>query len=121
MNISGTETPEEQLYLVIISIVHYLRSRPEILVAMDWIKTRRLELGPPRPPSDHRLELYRFITEINLEVLRGQQGPKIGQWILFMIVSTMMLSPNANFGSVSNESFRILYRFITLGLKGVNL
>jgi hypothetical protein len=122
MNITGTETPEEHLYLVIISIVHYLRSRPEILVAMDWLKTRRLELGSSPPvPAERPLQIYRVITEIDLEVLRGQQGPKIGQWILFMIVNTMMHSPNVDFRSVSNGSFRILYRFITLGLKGVSV
>jgi AcrR family transcriptional regulator len=121
MNIKGTETPEEQLYLVIISIVYYLRSRPEILTAMDWLKTRRLNLEQPPACSEDYPQIYRVITDINLEVLRGQQGPKISQWILFMIVNTLMRSPKLDFESVSNESFRILYRFITLGLKGVRL
>jgi AcrR family transcriptional regulator len=125
MNIRGTETPEERLYLVIISIVHYLRSRPEILTALDWIKTRRLDmeldLDHPTDPSDCYPQVYTVITDIDLEVLRGRDGPKIGQWILFMIVNTLMRSPNPDVGSVSNESFRILYRFITCGLKGVNV
>jgi hypothetical protein len=133
MNIRGTEAPEEQLYLVIVSIVHYLRSRPEILTALDWIKTRLPDLkrtcagssniglqeGPP--PPDGYPQIYKVITDINLETLRGQQGPKIAQWIFFMIVNTLMRSPDMGFESVNNESFRILYRFITLGFNGVNV
>ena len=60
-----SEVPEAQLYLAIISIVYYLRSRPEILVAIGWIKTRRLELGKGIPAM-----ISRTIASINLEAVQ---------------------------------------------------
>jgi AcrR family transcriptional regulator len=133
-NVKGTETPEEQLYLVIISIADYLRSRPEILIAMDWIKTRRLELGRKESPAVKHAVFSQVITDINLDALKGPEEQKIGQWVLFMIVNTLMRGEpqtgtllctvplhTVDFSAVTNESFRILYRFITLGIKGFNL
>jgi AcrR family transcriptional regulator len=147
LNINASEVPEEQLYLAIISIADYLRSRPEILVAMDWIRTRRLELGHTFPPR-----LYRFITKINLDAFnRGRDDAPdsdgetpadwLAQWILFLIVHTLMQCPkpgerhlmprcaksNAeplrlhSFKEIPNDSFRILYRFIAAGLKGFEI
>jgi AcrR family transcriptional regulator len=134
MNISGNETPEEQLYLVIISIADYLRSRPEILIALDWVKTRRLELGFKEPPPVKHPVFSQVITDINLDALKGPEEQKIGQWVLFMIVNTLMRGElqtgtllckvplhNVDFSAVTNESFRMLYRYITLGLKGFDL
>jgi AcrR family transcriptional regulator len=165
LNIKASAAPEEQLYLAIISIADYLRSRPEILTALDWIRTRRLDLGLNFPPH-----LYRFITNIQLDAFHegqdrageaadGSTGPGdnsgifcygidgemetssdwSAQWILFLIVNTLMRCPkpgerpfmprNAkrksfeplraqSLAEISNESFRILYRFIAMGLKG---
>jgi AcrR family transcriptional regulator len=147
LNINASAVPEEQLYLAIISIADYLRSRPEILVAMDWIRTRRLDLGHTFPPR-----LYRFITKINLDVFnKGRDGAPdsdgetpadwLAQWILFLIIHTLMQSPKPgerhlmprcvkakfeplqlnSFKEISNDSFRILYRFIAAGLKGFEI
>jgi AcrR family transcriptional regulator len=139
MSIKGSETPEEQLYLVIISIVDYLRSRPEILIALDWIKTRRLELGLKDSPSVKHPVFSQVITDINLDALRGEgtaEEQRIGQWILFMIVANLMWGGGRepkvlcagprqcrtmDFSAITNESFRMLYRYITLGLKGFDL
>jgi len=131
-----SEVPEEQLYLAIITIVNYLRSRPEILVAMDWIKTRRLELG-----REGSSRLYRIIRSIKLEAIRKYDQSsliRIGQWILFMIVNTLAWwsikegedsSPvrqnrtidwTKNITEIPDESFHILFRFIALGLEGLN-
>jgi len=141
IQIETTEQSEEQLYLAIISIVGYLRSRPEIFVAMDWIKTRRLELGKEVP-----VRLYRIIKDIKLEAIRKQDHHKlvmIAQWLLFMIVNTLAWWPEIGSPSkqeghsfctgadwnkvwaksvaeIPNESFRILFRFIALGLEGLN-
>jgi AcrR family transcriptional regulator len=165
MNITGSETPEEQLYLVIISIADYLRSRPEILIALDWVKTRRLETGLKDTPRVKHPVFSQDITTINLNVLKGPEGQKIAHWILFMIVVILLRGEASNqipdasgpepsgpeghgpgvdgpkvhgpevrcfcagqrqphtmdFSAVTNESFRTLYRYITLGLKGFNL
>jgi hypothetical protein len=120
---------EDKLYSGIISIVDYLRSRPEILVALDWIKIGRLDLG-----KEVSSRLYRTIKEIKIEALQSfdQHFPvRIAEWVLFMIVNTLALWPHSphtresivwakNAAEIPNENFRTLYRFIALGLEGLN-
>jgi len=130
--IETTEVHEEQLYLAIISIVYYLRSRPEIFVAMDWMKTRQLDLGKAMPGR-----LYRIIRSIKLEAIRKQDQHFLfwaAQWVIFMIVNTLALWPSRfkelnaiddkawvkSAVDVPNECFRVLFRFISLGLEGLN-
>jgi AcrR family transcriptional regulator len=126
-----SEAPAEQFYLGMVAIANYLRSRPEILITMDWIKTRRLDLGVSAPPR-----IYRIFMDIKLantgEALTGETGVSLtgetgvsltgetlAQWILFLIVNTLMRRPvGTSFSDVSNKRFRILYRFIVLGIKG---
>jgi AcrR family transcriptional regulator len=81
-----SKVPEEQLYLIIISIVEYLRSRPEILVVLNWIKTRRLDFGVEVPRT-----IYRTITGIKLKVIKedGAKGDYNAQWILFLVISVL--------------------------------
>ena len=118
---------EDQLYLAIISIVDYLRSRPEILLALDWIKTGRLDLGNEVPPR-----IYGIINELKVETIQTFDQhfiAWIAQWILFMIVNTLALWRSDNDGKyenwekslaeLPNESFRVLFRFIALGLEGL--
>jgi AcrR family transcriptional regulator len=134
---------EERLYLIIISVMEYLRSRPELMVAMNWIKTRRLELGVAEVP----LRLYEMITELPFEFFVTHQDEKerVAQLILFLIVNTLMwrsftpveppTTPTCCLGKtkakspprgleagetkVSNESIRLLYRYISCGLEGL--
>jgi AcrR family transcriptional regulator len=127
----ASKIPEEQLYLVIISIVEYLRSRPEILVALNWIKTMRLDLGVEVPRT-----IYRAIAGIKLKVIKedGAKGDYNAQWILFLVISVLthwtpksIAQPPVGGGAelhiakAPNESFRILFKFITCGLEGFNL
>ena len=119
---------EDQLYLAIISIVDYLRSRPEIFVALDWIKTGRLDLGKEVPPR-----LYGIIKKIEIDAIRNFDQHLLvwmAQWILFMIVNTLALWPpnrtgqcknwEKNLTEIPNECFRVLFRFIALGLEDLN-
>jgi AcrR family transcriptional regulator len=132
-----SDVPEEQLYLVIISIADYLRSRPEILITVDWLRTRKLDLGSAAPSSASPL-IYRIISGIKFRG-RGIDQPsdadadKIAQWMLFLIVSTLLRGTGrqtfplpcgpeprrpGDIASVDNSNFRVLYRFIVLGLGG---
>jgi len=134
-HIETSEVPEEQLYLVIISIVNYLRSRPEILATMDWIKTRRLDVG--KTVSDR---LFRIIGSVKLEAIRKHDKNFLvwmAQWIIFMVVNTLAWWPSKegdsppagpdnsgawvkNVAEIPNESFRTLFRFMALGLEEKN-
>ena len=54
--IARSDLPAGRLYLGIFSIMVYLRSRPEILTTLDWLRTRKLDFGPPkRNPDFYRI------------------------------------------------------------------
>ena len=131
--------PEEQLYLGIISIANHLRTHPEFLMSLEWLKTRKsflLKLALDK--------LQELIGNIQLEHIIKQDQQyliTIAQWILFMIVSTLAWWPyihnriiTDNNGStillsdtwkeivreIPNDTFRTLFRFIAFGTEGLN-
>jgi hypothetical protein len=118
--VKHSAVPEEQLYLAIIAIADYLRSRPEILAAVDWLRTRRLNLGLQVHPRIYRLFL-------DLKVPGAEPGEIVqiseqaAQWVLFLIVNVLMRRPEGtDIQTVSNASFHLMYRFVALGLGGFN-
>jgi len=116
--------PQEQLYLGIFSIVEYLRSKPDILTAMDWIRNRKINLGPLRKNKEKPMhEFTRLFDEIDIKSLRDAESPfrgemRLSPWILFLIVNTLMQANSGQMaGKVPNSDIRFLYRFITLGIR----
>jgi len=109
--ISLSSDSAQQLYLGIFSISVYLRSRPEILITMDWIRTRKLDLGKP----DKNLEIYMLFEDVNIETLQGaseEEKQTITHWILFLLIN-ILTNPNGK-----KNTIRLLYKYITLGLGG---
>ncbi|MDR1950422.1 MAG: TetR/AcrR family transcriptional regulator [Spirochaetaceae bacterium] len=125
-NIKLSAAPEEQLYLGIFSIVSYLRSHSEILIALNWVRTRRLNLGRSSDP-----DLFRVFEDIAIEALKDDENT---HWILFLVLNTMVHWSKRNstahapreprqpaegdFSDMPNRSVRRLYRFIGLGSEG---
>jgi AcrR family transcriptional regulator len=127
---------EERLYLVIIAAADYLRSRPEFLIAVDWLRLRNLNLGNHAPPR-----LCRVFQGIDLEELREDlsdspdspdsepRTERLALWIFFLIINVLTrwkgewstLPSAENITSVPNDCFRRLYKFITLGMKGFDI
>jgi AcrR family transcriptional regulator len=131
--IGKSEVPGEQFYLAIAAIANYLCSRLEILVAADWIRTRGL--GLEAAPPSRICQIFSSIKVPGAEPVSEQ----ISQWIFFLIVNTLMWWPRKDsadspfpcsaeepkgplwqlpesiFGT-ENFSFRILYKFISLGV-----
>jgi len=130
--IKQSEIPQEQLYLGIFAIAEYLRSKPDILVALDWIRNRKLNLNP----SGHRhkrpmMGLLRLFDVIDIKPLQNEDSPfrdifieekdnfNISSWILFLIVKTLMgRNPSHTYRDVPNSDIRTLFKFITLGIGG---
>jgi AcrR family transcriptional regulator len=141
MGFSGD--PAERLYLAIFAICDYLRSRPDVLIAMDWLRVRRAGFSEPAdkeiPPR-----LYRVFRDIQRspELDRrfpGIEGDWIPAWILFLIFASLMHGvrfdskylvewfnmpkisrrkfSREEFAKISNETFRNLYRFIVQGIE----
>jgi AcrR family transcriptional regulator len=112
--------PEEQFYLAIAGAADYLRSRPEILTALDWLKTRRIDLEYSTAPR-----LYRIFSAIKIngiEALAELSEPlkeHTAQWVLFLTANVLMHRPSGMAVSeIPNTSLRILYKFIALGING---
>ena len=130
---------QEQLYLGVFSIALYLRSKTDILVAMDWVRTRRFDFkkradekefmkrnscetesaeweeGPP--PELTKLFEAIEINPLQSGVITGDSGRRqISHWILFLIINILMRPGGSK--KIKNEDIRYLYRFITLGIKG---
>ena len=120
----------EQLYLGIYSIAVYLRSRPEILITLGWIRTRKLDLGKP----DKKIEMFRLFEDVDIEPIRDR-GEEVKQyvshWILFLLINILMrpkndkndssviyLSSGIPESNIDNNDIRLLFKFITLGLGG---
>jgi AcrR family transcriptional regulator len=116
--------PEEQLYLGLYSITVYFRLRPDILIALGWIRTRKLDLGKP----EKKMEIFRLFEDVDIETIRNDtEGEKqrISHWILFLLIniltrpSTTENKPrDFSIKKVQNNDIRVLYKFITLGLGG---
>ncbi|MDR3147667.1 MAG: TetR/AcrR family transcriptional regulator [Treponema sp.] len=135
-----SEDPAERLYLAIFAICDYLRSRPDVLIAMDWLWIQRTgvsEPGEQKVPS----RFFRIFRDLRCspELERrfsGLEDDWIPAWALFLIVAFLMQGIRADskrfgecmpkgsgwkfsreeFAKLSNESFRNLYRIITLGI-----
>jgi AcrR family transcriptional regulator len=121
--IALSEIPVEQLYLGIFSINVYFRSHHEFLVALGWIRTRKLDLGRPERKTD----IFRLFEDVDIESIRGDEDEKqrASHWILFLLIN-ILTRPAANGNKrhagfpegVNNNDIRLLLRFITLGLGG---
>jgi len=113
----------EQLYLGIYSIVIYLRSRPEILTAIGWMRTRRLEPNKP----EKKFETFRLFEDLEIEQLKNgseDEKQKISNWILFLLTNILLrpyISNNGQYGAkrdAQNDDIHVMYKLITLGLGG---
>jgi AcrR family transcriptional regulator len=137
--ISASNNTAQQLYLGIFSIATYLRLRPEILVAMSWIRTHKLELGKP----EKDIEIFRLFEDIDIEPIRGasdEDRQRMSHWILFLLINTLTMSiPESseenkkliwlsdelylsseknNSKKMQNDHIRLLYKYVTSGLGG---
>jgi len=126
--ISLSAKPEEQLYLGIFSIASYLRLRPEILIAMDWFRTRKIDLGK----TDKKIEIFRLFEDVEIEAIRDaaeDDKQRVSHWICFLLIN-ILLHPTQILSAkqkkmlkivnlkVQNDDIRLLYKFITQGLGG---
>ena len=116
--------PTEQLYLGIFSIVEYLRSKPDILVAMDWIRNRGINLKPPEDKPETTGDFLRLFENIGIKLpdVMPDGGVWLTPWILFLIINTLMQKNSGHkVKNVPNSDIRFLYQLITFGIGGFKL
>jgi len=111
--------PAERLYLFIATVAAYLRSRPDILTALDWIRIQRLDLGVLVP--ERIFTIFDFLPP-----REGDQPAlsafNVARWVLFMVVNLLMterMSPGDNL--TDEEKIKKLFRYVALGTQGYTL
>jgi AcrR family transcriptional regulator len=109
-----SEIREEQLYLAILSIAGYLRARPEILIAMDWVRIQNVELDVHLPDA-----LYDFFGGIRPPQPYGGVWDDVPFWIPFLLVSMMQLKKRPK-QEADHKSLRKLYKYVCLGIEGLD-
>ncbi|MDR1307430.1 MAG: TetR/AcrR family transcriptional regulator [Treponema sp.] len=81
-----TEGRAERLYLALHTIAVYLRARPEILIALEWVRIQRLNLDLSVPA-----ELYSLFEGFTIGDMAVEKSPEnTSQWILFLLVAVLM-------------------------------
>jgi AcrR family transcriptional regulator len=112
-----TEKPEEQMYLLGASTIRYLQVRPEIMIALDWIRTQRLDLCLSLPKTViERFSDSRFIKKCPRSDLQLPLE-ELPQFILFCIMR--LLKNNYFLGKeiqLSTENIRFLYTYLISGI-----
>jgi AcrR family transcriptional regulator len=129
-----SDKPEEQLYLAVMGIVTYLKAKPDILIIMDWV---RLSSTSKKHDATHEdfenkapwdggcrddfadLEkIHTIFSHIKNNAGEALLDDRQTDCILFLVVNTMMRHPpEMSFSDMPNNSFRILYKFITRGIE----
>jgi AcrR family transcriptional regulator len=103
---------EEKLYLVMFSITAYLKSRPEILAAADWVRIQRLKLDISLP-----IKLFDFFSGISTDF--GLSSEDISQWVFLLIGAVLMrYYRSENDLNLPDRALRKMFRFIALGTEG---
>ena len=114
--IALSDIPEEQLYLGLFAITVYFRSHPEFMISLDWLRTRKLDLGEPKKNAG------RLFEDVDIETIRGgsdDEKERISGWMLFLLINVLTRHGRSTSAEkVQKKDIRVLYRFITLGLGG---
>jgi hypothetical protein len=113
--LAGQSGTPERLYLAMATAAEYLVARPDILVALDWLRMQRL--GIPGLVPGPMLELFSFLKgkESGLRLLGGSLGLTV-RWIMFMTVHQLMHSGDADASSRA-RNMRMLHGFLLGGLR----
>ncbi|TFG79204.1 MAG: TetR/AcrR family transcriptional regulator [Spirochaetales bacterium] len=112
--LQGTNPPAERLYLAMASASEYLLARPDILVALDWMRMQRIGVPDLLPPR--LLELFSFLEDkgAGMRLVGGSLGTTV-RWILFLTIHQLMRCAGSAQPS-HKECLRALHRFMLQGL-----
>jgi AcrR family transcriptional regulator len=117
-----SDVPEEQLYLAIRVIEGFLTSEPEFLAAISALKTRRIDFNEMSSLSKDTHEYHSRLLQV-FSCVKNASGEAmidetIASVILFILMDILIQKPaHMDYKSIPNESFRIFYRFIALGIE----
>ncbi len=107
--------PEDRLYRALVVTAEYLRTHPDILVALDWVRIKRFDLGLLIPTKI--LSVFEFSHDVSMSL--DMNPLTMAQWVMFLVVNFLMHGSKIEPGDPEYPlGLRRLYRYITLGLEG---
>jgi len=112
------QEPSDRLYVAIATAASYLLARPDVLIALDWVRTQRLDLGRIMPESLNRS--FSFLKEgaVNgkISLLPGGYSSTM-RWLLFLTVHQLVRCRNLSVDLAEvHLKLRTLHAFILNGL-----
>ena len=124
--LDGTDQAAERLYLAMATAAEYLLARPDILIALDWLRMQRLGVPDLLPPR--LLELFSFLDnkDSGLRLVNGSLSLTV-RWILFLTIHQLMRCADSTKPAecakvIPAERLRTLHQFMLHGLtEGVKL
>lgn len=116
----NTEKPEAELYLLVGSSISYLQARPEIMIALDWIRTQRIDLGLSIPEAIvSRFSDSRFVEKIPESGAERLSLKELPHFMIFCIMGFLKSHCSMNKEiQLSKEQIRFFYKLLISGIKG---
>jgi len=110
--------PAERLYLASATAAGYLLARPDVLVALDWVRTQRLGLGDLMPGRmDTAFSFLKDEAAAGKISLLPAGFKTTVRWILFLTVHQLVPYRKAEVREgQTNRKLRTLHAFILNGL-----
>lgn len=109
--------PAERLYLAEAAAAEYLLARPDVLVALNWMRTQRLDLGDLTPQSlDGAFSFLRDEAAAGrISLLPGGFSTTL-RWILFLTVHQLVHCDAGGGDAAARRRMRSLHSFILGGI-----
>lgn len=116
------EAPAERLYVALATASSYLLARPDVLVALDWVRAQRLDLGHIMP--DHMNRTFAFLkdgAESGRYALLPGGFPVTVRWVLFLTVHQLVSCKNSAIRGAARPAdlplkLRTLHAYILNGI-----
>jgi AcrR family transcriptional regulator len=115
-----SDRPIERLFLALSAAADYLLARQDVLVAMDWVRAQRVDIGHHMPETI--TALFGFLTMAaekgECRLPTGRLDPAV-RWILFLVVNMLMRTRQYDQSSEAvRDRMRALHACICVGIEG---
>ncbi|MDR0784721.1 MAG: TetR/AcrR family transcriptional regulator [Treponema sp.] len=124
-----SDEPVEQFYLIIAAMAEYLRSRPDILATVNWLKTqtdefminwRRANGAEYDPEETFRNPRFSALFSDIFSKMPTQNAGKMQDILFPNIVPFLVVNILMSRGGGPDDAphFRVLFKFLTMGIDG---
>lgn len=120
LSIPKTDSPAGDIYLIVFSIIKYLESRQDIMIALDWLRIQRLDMSLSIPPIIvEACSNPRFIKKVPGTKGKQMSAEELPHLFIFCVMAFLKkcLSGGKD-ARLSKNNIRCFFRFLVSGIKG---